>query len=93
MEKTKNKSILISGGNGFIASYIIKSLLKANIKYKLGLKIISVIRKKVSLKLKNNNLKVIKVDLTNFNNSTLPADIVIHAASKASPKYFEKAAS
>ncbi len=87
----ENKSILISGGNGFIASYIIKSLLKANIKYKLGLKIISVIRKKSKSKIKNYNLKVIKVDLTNFNNSTLPkTDIVIHAASKASPKYFEK---
>ena len=34
-KKFKNKSILISGGNGFIASYIIKTLLKANIKYKI----------------------------------------------------------
>ena len=34
-KKLKNKSILISGGNGFIASYIIESLLKANIKYSM----------------------------------------------------------
>ena len=90
-KKLKNKSILISGGNGFIASYIIKSLLKANIKYKLGLKLTSVIRKKSKSKIKNTNLKVIKTDLTNFSASMLPkSDIVIHAASKASPKYFEK---
>ena len=90
-KKLKNKSILISGGNGFIASYIIESLLKANIKYKLGLKLISIIRKKSKSKIKNKNLKVIKADLTSFNNSILPkADIVIHAASKASPKYFQK---
>ena len=90
-KKFKNKSILISGGNGFIASYIIKTLLKANIKYKLGLKLISLIRENKNSKIKNDNLKVIKVDLANFDNSCLPkTDIVIHAASKASPKYFAK---
>ena len=34
----KNKTVLITGGNGFIASYMLNALLKANKKYKLNLK-------------------------------------------------------
>ena len=42
--KLANKSILVTGGNGFIASYIIKSLLEASRKYELNIKVISIIR-------------------------------------------------
>ena len=41
--KFKNKNILITGGNGLLASYIIKSLLSANIFYRLNLKIICIV--------------------------------------------------
>ena len=51
------KNLLITGGNGFLASYIIKSLLSANIYYKLNLKIICLVRNKTS---KLNRLKSIK---------------------------------
>ena len=56
--RLKNKIILITGGNGFLASYIIKSLLSANIHYKLNLKILCLVRNKTSKlnRLKSRNL-------------------------------------
>ena len=43
--KLKNKTVLITGGNGFIASYLIMSLLEASKKYNLNIKLLSIIRK------------------------------------------------
>lgn len=93
--KFKNKIILITGGNGFLASYIIKSLLSANIYYKLNLKILCLVRNKTS---KLNRLKSVKnnksLNIFYHNlNKPLPKNIpnsnfIIHSASQASPKYY-----
>ena len=89
----KNKVVLITGGNGFIASYMLKALLKANTRYKLNLKLISIIRKESKSNLKDPILEVIKEDLCDLNIQKIPkADIIIHAASIASPCFFEKEA-
>ncbi len=89
--KLANKTVLVTGGNGFIATYIIKSLLEASKKYKLNVKVISIIRKTSKPKLKHSNLKVLKINLESITCLNIPkADIIIHAASKASPKFFEK---
>lgn len=91
----KKKVILVAGGNGFLASYIIKSLLSANIYYKLNLKIICLVRNKTS---KLNRLKSVKnsknlIILNHDLNRPLPKDLpysdfIIHSASQASPKYY-----
>ena len=94
--KFKNKNILITGANGFLASYIVKSLLSANIYYKLNLKIYCLVRNRKSrlnrLKFikKNKNLKIIYHNLNNPLPKKLPnADFIIHSASQASPKYYK----
>ncbi len=89
--KLKNKTVLITGGNGFIASYLIMSLLEASKKYNLNIKLLSIIRKQSKPKIQHPNLKVLKINLESINSSNIPkADMIIHAASIASPKYFKK---
>ena len=89
--KLRKKTIMVTGGNGFIASYMIHSLLEANARHQLGLNVISVIRKTSTSKIRHPDLNILKTDLENFDASKISkTDIIIHAASKASPKYFKK---
>jgi len=93
--RLKNKIILVTGGNGFLASYIVKSLLSANTYYKLNLKILCLVRNETS---KLSRLKSVKSNksLTIFRHNLdkpLPKNIpnsnfIIHSASQASPKYY-----
>jgi len=91
----REKTVLVSGGAGFLASYLIKALLAANASYELNLHIIALIRSHRSLDyrfrswLYDQNIQFVE------RNIVLPlpkgfakADIIIHAASQASPKYY-----
>ena len=53
--KLRKKTIMVTGGNGFIASYMIHSLLEANARHQLGLNVISVIRKTSTSKIRQNS--------------------------------------
>ncbi len=95
-KKLKNKTILITGGNGFLASYVIKSLLTANNYYNLNTKIICIARNsrssmsRIKTLIKNSNLKIIYHNLQNPLPKKFPkSNIIIHSASQASPKYFK----
>lgn len=89
------KVILITGGSGFLASYLIKSLLMANDLHGLDLQIICIARRLESVNqrlagfLRHPGLRVIIHDLSEPLPLDFPAsDIVIHSASQASPKYY-----
>ncbi len=94
-EDLHNKTLLISGGSGFLAAYLVKSLLTIGRLYKLNVKVICVARTKQSLEfrlseyLDDPNLQVVLHDISQQLPDNFPrADFIIHSASQASPKYY-----
>lgn len=89
-ETLRGKTILVTGANGFLATYIIKSILH-NVE---DVKVIGLVRnidkahqRFIDYRL-NNSLKIYSQDLTSP--ITIDEDIhfAIHAASQASPKFY-----
>ena len=89
------KTILISGANGFLPAYIVETLLlllkKDIIK---GTKILALVRNIDKAKarfenyLENDNLQFIIQDVSDPIDIECNVDFIIHAASQASPKYY-----
>lgn len=93
-ERFNNKTVFVTGGNGFIAFYIICSLLIRNDLYGANTKVIALVRnghhaeQKYGKLLERNDIELL------IQNVCMPincerADFVIHAASQASAYYFE----
>lgn len=94
-DKLVNKKIIISGGDGFLGSYLIKTFLAANHLNNLDLDIICIARKpatkftRLNEWVTNPYLSIFHHDISNPLPDTFPkGDIVIHCASQASPKYY-----
>ena len=96
VKKLKNKTILISGGSGFIGNYIVRFILHLNKKYpNFKCRVISIDNyitgsKNNLNKFSNNGLKLIEHDIRNPLKISEPIDYIIHAAGVASPIYYKK---
>jgi len=94
-EALRGKTVLVTGGGGFLAAYLIKSLLTVSRLYKLSIQIICVARNTRSVEARlsayagTSDFLVVQHDISQRLPSDFPrANIIIHSASQASPKYY-----
>ena len=90
-----NTTILITGANGFLPSYLVESLLYLNfIDSKNNVKVICLVRNIENAKFRffdykeDSNLNFIIQDVSDSIKLNEKVDYIIHAASQASPKYY-----
>ncbi|MDA8905248.1 NAD-dependent epimerase/dehydratase family protein [Candidatus Thioglobus sp.] len=91
----RNQSILVTGCSGLLGSYLVKALIYANKAHNLNLKVIGVYRNIDSVNLRLSeyldepNFELILHDIIKPLPDDFPrVDIIIHAASQASPKFY-----
>ncbi len=94
-EQLRNKTVLVTGGAGFLAAYFVKALLTAGRQRELNIRVVCIARnaKSVAMRLSGcigaPDFSVFEHDIS----KPLPkdferADFIVHAASQASPKYY-----
>jgi len=90
-----DKTILISGGSGFLPAYLVEYFLYINQKYyNQKIDVIIIVRDIIKANnrfrnyLNNKSLMIYEHDVVNYFNYDGKIDFIIHAASQASPKYF-----
>lgn len=91
-----NKTVLISGANGFLPAYMVEVLLFVKLMNNIDLKVIALVRNSQKAKIRfkdyigNESLIFIEHDVCNPINveNIQNIDFIIHAASQASPKYY-----
>lgn len=93
-DRFSNKTIVISGANGFLPAYMIETLLYLNDTKNLELKIIGIVRNQIRGQhrfknyLQRSDLKLLVQDVSKSFTIDEKIDFIIHAASQASPKYY-----
>lgn len=88
------KTLLISGANGFLPAYIVKSILHYNDTHNASVKVIGLVRNKEKAGkvfkeyLNRSDLELLVHDVTQPLELASEVHYIIHAASQASPKYY-----
>ncbi len=88
-------TVLVTGANGFIPSYIVKTLMYLNDSLQSGIKIVGLVRNKNKAQeifkneLKRNDFSLIVQDVSDPITWKGKVQYIIHAASQASPKYYK----
>ena len=90
LPKLNNKSILITGANGLIGSYLIAFLDFLNNKHNCNISILAMSRSKEKLEkcFENKKIEIIEQDLNIPIKQKINADFIIHAASNSHPVAF-----
>ena len=92
----QGKTFLISGAAGMIPTYMVHTILKLNKKKSKKSKIYAIVKNKKEAEEKyieysnDKYLKIIRQDVNKKFNLDEKINYIIHAASKASPKYFKE---
>lgn len=96
-EKLIDKTLIISGANGLIGSFLIDVIMKKNIESNLNCTIIALVRNLENAKKRfnkylysNNCFKIISCDVNNLDTLTIDCNIdyIIHLASNTHPKAY-----
>lgn len=91
LEKLKNKTILITGASGMLASYYLCTLMYLNDNFDFNIRILALVRNKNNLinkiGIKNrNDIEILEQDVCNSINIETNVDYIIHMASSSNPK-------
>jgi len=93
-ELLRGKSILVTGANGFLPAYMIEAILRLNDYAQFGCNVVGVVRNAARARtrfadyLERRDLNFIESDVSEPIQCATRCDIIIHAASQASPKFF-----
>lgn len=90
----RNKTVIITGAAGFLAAYMVETLLFLNEMQQLNVTVIAVVRnrngftQRFNHHLKRPDLLCIEQDICSPLQVNRRVDYIIHSASQASPKYY-----
>jgi len=92
-EAFRNKTVFVTGANGFLPAYMIFTLLKANELFGLNLHVMGLVRNSEKANKKfgfliGKNFSLVIQDVTQPVRTDRKIDFIIHAASQASPRYY-----
>ncbi|OAJ50728.1 NAD-dependent epimerase/dehydratase family protein [Pseudomonas marginalis] len=93
-QRLKGQKVLITGASGFLAAYMVETLLFLNETQELGIQIFALVRSRRRFEsrfahaLGRQDLICIEQDVSEALAFSTRPDFIIHAASQASPKYY-----
>lgn len=94
-ERLSGKTVLVTGASGFLPAYMVETLLFLNTKEDLGCKVIGLVRdpdkarRRFSQYRNRDDFVLVCGDVSVGVECPQRCDFIIHAASQASPKYYD----
>ncbi len=92
-DKFRNKTVLISGANGFLPAYLVETFMTLDVSFNTT--VIALVRNQQKAEnrfrhlLNSTRLEIVVQDVTAPIEIAEKIDFIIHAASQASPKYYK----